>query len=86
MHTQQYEALRSALETYMDGVLPLPDTLWPEGNMPRTLVKPCATACWPAANGCARCLLAAYGLYHSIWHRRCPLQRRWSDPHIFADP
>ena len=39
MHTQQYEALRSALETYMDGVLPLPDTLWPEGNMPRTLVE-----------------------------------------------
>ena len=78
MHTQQYEALRSALETYMDGVLPLPDALWPEGNMPRTLVeamrysllaggkrlRPCC--CWRPMVCTIR-----------IWHRRCPLQRRW---------
>lgn len=65
MHTQQYEALCSALETYMDGVLPLPDTLWPEGNMPRTLVEAMRYSLLAGGKRLRPVLLlAAYGLYH----------------------
>ncbi|MGI6655144.1 MAG: polyprenyl synthetase family protein [Christensenellales bacterium] len=65
MHTQQYEALRSALETYMDGVLPLPDTLWPEDNMPRTLVEAMRYSLLAGGKRLRPVLLlAAYGLYH----------------------